>query len=70
VDADGDHIHFGTVSMGGDSRISLTIRRGIPRNVAASSLRKIAELIDRHGEKLLDLLEAMNFRLGPTAIGP
>jgi hypothetical protein len=57
VDADGDHLHFEMVPMGGDSLIWLTIRRGLTPQLAASSLRKIADLIDRNGEKLLQLLE-------------
>jgi hypothetical protein len=57
VDADGDHVHFEMVPMGGDSLLWLTVRRGIGPELAASSLRKIADLIDRHGEKLLKLIE-------------
>lgn len=57
VDADGDHVHFEMVPMGGDSLIWLTVRRGISPELAASSLHKIADLIDRHGEQLLVLLE-------------
>ena len=45
------------VRMSGDSLIWLTIRRGLTPELAASSLRKIADLIDRHGEKLLQMLE-------------
>ena len=57
VDADGDHVHFEMVPMGGDALLWLTVRRGIGPQLAASSLRKLADLIDRHGEKLLTLLE-------------
>ena len=57
VDADGDHVHFEMVPMGGESLLWLTVRRGLTPELAASSLRKIADLIDRHGERLLDLLE-------------
>jgi hypothetical protein len=57
VDADGDHVHFEMVPMGGDSLLWLTIRRGLTPRLAAASLRKIADLIDRHGEKLLQMLE-------------
>jgi hypothetical protein len=57
VDADGDHVHFEMVPMGGESLLWLTVRRGLPPDLAASSLRKIADLIDRHGEKILTLLE-------------
>lgn len=57
VDADGDHVHFEMVPMGGDSLLWLTIRRGLTPQLAAASLRKIADLIDRHGERLLNLLE-------------
>ena len=57
VDADGDHVHFEMVPMGGDSLLWLTIRRGTTPKLAANSLRKIADLIDRHGQRLLTLLE-------------
>ena len=57
VDADGDHVHFEMVPMGGDSLLWLTVRRGLTPALAATSLRKIADLIDRHGEKLLHLWE-------------
>jgi hypothetical protein len=59
IDADGDHVHFEMVPMGGDSLLWLTVRRGIGPELAASSLRKIADLIDRHGERLLTLLEGV-----------
>jgi hypothetical protein len=42
------------VPMGGDSLIWLTMRRGISKELASSSLRKIADLIDRHGTQLLN----------------
>lgn len=54
LDADGDHVHFEMVPMGGDSLIWLTMRRGISPELASSSLRKIADLIDRHGAQLLN----------------
>jgi hypothetical protein len=57
VDADGDHVHFEMVPMGGDSLLWLTIRRGLTPKLAADALRKIADLIDRHGESLLRMLE-------------
>lgn len=57
LDADGDHVHFEMVPMGGDSLLWLTIRRGTPPSLAASSLRKIANLIDRHGLEILNLTE-------------
>jgi hypothetical protein len=57
LDADGDHVHFEMVPMGGDSLLWLTIRRGITSELAASSLRKIADLIERHGLELLNLKE-------------
>lgn len=57
VDADGDHVHFEMVPMGGDSLLWLTIRRGTTPELASISLRKIADLIDRHGRKLLNLAE-------------
>ncbi len=55
VDADGDHVHFEMVPMGGDSLLWLTIRRGTTPELAATSLRKIADLIDRHGLSLLTM---------------
>jgi hypothetical protein len=57
VDADGDHVHFEMVPMGGESLLWLTMRRGTTPEVASASLRKIADLIDRHGQRLLMLLE-------------
>ncbi len=57
VDADGDHVHFEMVPMGGDSLLWLTVRRGVTPELAATSLRKIADLIDRHGQQLLNLLQ-------------
>ncbi|MEX2170231.1 MAG: hypothetical protein WD851_13040 [Pirellulales bacterium] len=41
----------------GDSLLWLTMRRGAHAALDASSLRKIADLIDRHGAKLLNLAE-------------
>jgi hypothetical protein len=66
VDADGDHVHFEMVPMGGDSLLWLTIRRGLTPKLAASSLRKIADLIDRHGQELLNLLEGNEGSLSST----
>lgn len=57
LDADGDHVHFEMVPMSGDSLLWLTIRRGTEPALAASSLRKIADLIDRHGDQVLTLLQ-------------
>ena len=57
LDADGDHVHFEMVPMGGDSLLWLTMRRGITPQLAATSLRKIANLIERHGLELLNLSE-------------
>jgi hypothetical protein len=73
VDADGDHVHFEMVPMGGDSLLWLTIRRGLTPKLAASSLRKIADLIDRHGERLLQLFEGSEGSLsagGELVSGP
>jgi hypothetical protein len=73
VDADGDHVHFEMVPMSGESLIWLTIRRGLTPQLAASSLRKIAGLIDRHGEKLLQLSagnEGSFGALGEVVPGP
>src|ERR1700760_3192247 len=52
VDADGDHVHFEMVPMGGESLLWLTMRRGTTPEVASAALRKIADLIDRHGQRL------------------
>ena len=49
LDGDGDHVHFEMVPMGGDSILWLTVRRGVTPELAATSLRKIADLIERHG---------------------
>jgi hypothetical protein len=57
LDADGDHVHFEMVPMGGESLLWLTIRRGTAPELAASSLRKIAALIERHGAGMLNLSE-------------
>jgi hypothetical protein len=64
LDADGDHVHFEMVPMGGDSLLWLTIRRGTTPELAASSLRKIANLIDRHGLALLNLTEGNEGSVG------
>jgi hypothetical protein len=64
LDADGDHVHFEMVPMGGDSLLWLTIRRGTTAQLAASSLRKIADLIDRHGLELLNLAEGREGSFG------
>lgn len=55
LDGDGDHLHFEMVPMSGESLLWLTIRRGTTPALAASSLRKVASLIDRHGDRLLRL---------------
>jgi hypothetical protein len=64
LDADGDHVHFEMVPMGGDSLLWLTIRRGTTPQLAASSLRKIANLIDRHGLAMLNLTEGNEGSVG------
>jgi hypothetical protein len=56
LDADGDHIHFEMVPMGGDSMLWLTIRRGTPPDLVVDALRKIADIVERHGDRLLTLL--------------
>ncbi|BBO33377.1 hypothetical protein PLANPX_2989 [Lacipirellula parvula] len=43
--------------MGGDSMLWLTIRRGTSPKQAVSALRKIADLIERHGDRILRLLQ-------------
>jgi len=57
VDADGDHVHFEMVPMDGDSLLWLTIRRKTSPQLAASSLRKVADLIERNGTQVLNLLQ-------------
>jgi hypothetical protein len=57
MDADGAHVHFEMVPMEGDSLLWLTVRRETTAHVAATSLRKIADLLDRHGQKVLNLVE-------------
>jgi hypothetical protein len=64
LDADGDHVHFEMVPMGGDSLLWLTIRRGITPELAATSLRKIADLIERHGFEVLQLPEGGEGSIG------
>ena len=60
MDADGDHLHFEMVPMHGRSLLWLTVRRETAPDVAAASLRKIADLLDRHGQKVLNLMEGEN----------
>ena len=43
--------------MRGESLLWLTIRRGTTPEAASAALRKIADLIDRHGDMLLALLK-------------
>jgi hypothetical protein len=57
MDADGDHVHFEMVPMEGDSLLWLTVRRETAPQVAAAALRKIADLLDRHGENVLNRME-------------
>jgi hypothetical protein len=57
IDADGDYIHFEMVPMKGDSLLWLTVRRETAPRVAAAALRKIADLLDSHGHKVLNLVE-------------
>ena len=64
LDADGDHVHFEMVPMGGDSILWLTLRRGISPRLAAMSLRKIADVIERHGLTVLQLPEGGEGSIG------
>lgn len=57
MDADGDHVHFEMVPMEGESLLWLTVRRETASHVAAAALRKIADLLDRHGQKVLNLTQ-------------
>jgi hypothetical protein len=56
LDADGDHVHFEMVPMEGKSLLWITVRREMSPAAAADSLRKIADLIDRNGDRLLSQL--------------
>jgi hypothetical protein len=49
LDGDRDHVHFEISDSRGDSLLWLTISRGTESEIVVSSLRKIADLIDRHG---------------------
>ena len=60
LNADSDYVHFEMTPMKGDSLLWLTLRRGITPQRAAISLRKIADLIDRHGLGLLEVLEGQD----------
>jgi hypothetical protein len=66
LDADDEYVHFEMSPMRGDSLLWLTLRRGITPERASLSLRKIADLIDRHGLGLLKVLEGRDepLRLG------
>lgn len=57
MDADGDHVHFEMVPMEGHCQLWLTVRRETAPHVASASLRKLADLLDRHGTRLLNLTE-------------
>jgi hypothetical protein len=57
LDSDGEYVHFEMTPIEGDSLLWLTLRRGITPQRAAMSLRKIADLIDREGLGLLNVLE-------------
>ena len=73
VDADGDHVHFEMVPMDGDSMLWLTIRRGTDPKLASASLKKIAGLLDRHGDRLLSAMQVTAGTLssaGEIANGP
>jgi hypothetical protein len=64
LDADGDHVHFEMVPMDGDSILWLTLRRGITPGLAATSLRKLANLIERYGLEVLQLPEGDKGSIG------
>ncbi len=57
LDSDGDNVHFEMTPTQGDSLLWLTLRRGITPQRASLSLRQIADLIDREGLGLLNVLE-------------
>ena len=57
VDVDNENVHFEMVPAGREFMLWLTIRRGISPQLASASLRKIADLIDHHGQVLLGLLK-------------
>ena len=54
-DEDGYMYHFGTDDMTGPQLIELYIKQGMGTAMAAETLRKIAEMIERHGQQLLNL---------------
>lgn len=56
VDVDTENVHFEMVPVGSKFMLWLTIRRGISPQLAATSLRKIADLIDHDGQVLLGFL--------------
>jgi hypothetical protein len=55
LDADGHHIRFDMVEMPSQRLLELSIRRGLDAASASDLLRKLADHIDRHGSKLLNL---------------
>jgi hypothetical protein len=57
VDVDNENVHFEMVPAGSEFMLWLIIRRGISPQLASTSLRKIADLIDHHGQLLLGLLK-------------
>lgn len=60
LDADGDHVHFEIVPMKGRSRLWITIHRETAPALAAQSLRKIADLIERRGKELFNYCQGDN----------
>ena len=58
VDVDNEHVHFEMVPKGNEFMLWLTIRRGMSAELASTSLRQIADLIDRQGHDLLPLSQS------------
>jgi hypothetical protein len=52
IDADGHMIDYEVSPWGGQELLNLSIRRGMSPVAASALLRKLADLIDRHGELL------------------
>jgi len=55
LDHDGHNISYEMSPMPGEDLVVLTIRRGMATTAAASLLRKLADLLERHGGTLLNM---------------
>ena len=54
LDTDGENVHIEMMSEEGAALLWLTMRRENSPSVAAKSLRKIADFIERHGDKIFN----------------